>query len=77
MQLQLNVNDLKANILLSFLDVFKQDDLIKDYQIIDNKNNFTDYENEILEDLKNLKSSMCKKGIKTNKYIKINDSNEA
>jgi hypothetical protein len=73
MQLQLNVNDIKANILLSFLDVFKQDDLIKDYQVIDNQNNYTDYENEILEDLKDLKSSMCESGIKTNKYIEIND----
>ncbi|MEA2018410.1 MAG: hypothetical protein U9N59_08170 [Campylobacterota bacterium] len=73
MQLKLNVNDVKANILLSFLDVFKQDDLIKDYQVIDSKNNYTDYENEILEDLKDLKSSMYESGIKTNKYIEIND----
>jgi hypothetical protein len=61
MQLQLNVNDVKANILLSFLDIFKQDDLIKDYKIIDKESNYTDYENEILEDLKNLKSSMDEK----------------
>ena len=61
MQLQLNVNDVKANILLSFLDIFKQDDLIKDYKIIDKESNYTDYENEILEDLKNLKSSMNEK----------------
>jgi hypothetical protein len=60
MQLQLNVNDVKANILLSFLDI-KQDDLIKDYKIIDKESNYTDYENEILEDLKNLKSSMDEK----------------
>jgi hypothetical protein len=73
MQLQLNVNDVKANILLSFLDIFKQDDLIKDYQVINNQNNFTDYENEILEDLKDLKSSMSENGIKTNKYIEINN----
>jgi len=73
MQLQLNVNDVKANILLSFLDVFKQDDLIKDYQVIDSKSNYTDYENEILEDLKDLKSSMSESGTKTNKYIEIND----
>jgi len=31
MQLQLNVNDLKANIFLELLDVFKKDNLIKDY----------------------------------------------
>jgi hypothetical protein len=71
MQLQLNVNDVKVDILLSFLDIFKQDDLIKDYQIIDNQNSYTDDENEILEDLKDLKSSIQEEGIKTDKYIEI------
>ena len=73
MQLQLNVNDTKANILFRFLDIFKQDKLIKDYQIISNQNKLTDYENEILEDLKDLKASISENGIKTNKYIEIVD----
>ena len=73
MQLQLNVNDTKANILFRFLDIFKQDELIKDYQIISNQNKLTDYENEILEDLKDLKASVNENGIKTDKYIEIVD----
>ena len=71
MQLQLNVNDLRANILLNFLDLFKQDNLIKDYQVIDTQNKYNDYEKEILEDLKDLKSSISESGIKTDKYIEF------
>jgi hypothetical protein len=71
MQLQLNVNDLKAGILLNFLDLFKQDDLIKDYQIISTKSQYNDYEEELLEDLKDLKSSISESGIKTGKYIEF------
>jgi len=36
MQLQLNVNDVKANILFDFLEIFKKDNMISDYKIIDN-----------------------------------------
>ena len=72
MQLQLNINEYKANILFGFLDIFKQDDLIKDYKIIDTKTQYTEYEKEILNDLKDLKSSMSEAGIKTNKYIELN-----
>jgi len=57
----------------SNIKVMKPSDFLKDYQVIDSKNNYTDYENEILEDLKDLKSSMSESGIKTNKYIEIND----
>ena len=71
MQLQLNVNDLKAGILLNFLDLFKQDDLIRDYQIISTKSQYSDYEEELLEDLKDLKSSISESGIKTGKYIEF------
>jgi hypothetical protein len=71
MQLQLNVNDLKANILLDFLNLFKKDNLITDYKVIDTQNKYNDYEEEILEDLKELKSSICESGIKTDKYIKF------
>ena len=72
MQLELNVNDLKANIVLSFLDVFKQDNLIKNYKIIDTKTQYNDYEKEILEDLKDLKSSLDEDGKKTDRYIEFN-----
>ena len=71
MQLQLNVNDLRANILLNFLDLFKQDNLIKDYRVIDTQNEYNDYEKEILEDLKDLKNSISESGIKTDKYIEF------
>ena len=72
MQLQLNINECKANILFGFLDIFKQDDLIKDYKIVDTKIQYTEYEEEILNDLKDLKFSMSEDGIKTNKYIELN-----
>jgi len=71
MQLQLNINEYKANILFGFLDVFKQDDLIKDYKVIDTESRYNDYEQEILEDLQGLKSSILEDGVKTNKYVEI------
>ena len=72
MQLRLNVNDVKANILLNFLDLFKQDNLIKDYEIINEKSKYNDYEKELLDDLNDLKTSIYEDGIKTNKYIEFN-----
>jgi len=72
MQLQLNVNDLRANILLNFLDLFKKDNLINDYQVIDTQDKYNDYEKEILEDLEELKTSIYEEGVKTNKYIELN-----
>ncbi len=70
MQLQLNINDVKASIFLELLDVFKKDKLVDDYKII---NTFNEYENEILDDLKNLNISMQDKGCKTNKYVEIDN----
>jgi hypothetical protein len=72
MQLQLNVNDMKANILLGLLDIFKQDNLITDYKII-NHQKYTQDEKEILEDLAELKASIAESGTKTDKYIVLND----
>jgi len=71
MQLQLNVNDFKANILFDFLDIFKKDNLITDYQVINTKSDYNDYEEEILSDLKDLKSSIYESGIKRDKYIEF------
>lgn len=70
MQLQLNVNDLKSNIFLELLDVFKKDNLIKDYKII---NTYNDDENQILDDLKEFKIDLKNSGHKTDKFIQIND----
>ena len=70
MQLQLNVNDFKANIFLELLDVFKKDDLIKDYKII---KTYNDDENQILDDLKEFKIDLKNSGYKTDKFIQLND----
>ncbi|MDF1884408.1 hypothetical protein JHD49_10685 [Sulfurimonas sp. SAG-AH-194-C21] len=70
MQLQLNVNDFKANIFLELLDVFKKDDLIKDYKII---NSYNEDENQILDDLKELKVPSKNSGDKTEKCIHIHN----
>ena len=70
MQLQLNISDVKANIFLELLEVFKKDNLVNDYKIVDGLN---DYEKEILSDLQNLHASMQDDGEKTAKYVKIND----
>jgi len=37
MQLQLNINDYKANIFLELLEIFKKDNLVENYKIIDSK----------------------------------------
>jgi len=69
MQLQLNVNELKLDILLEFLDTFKKDKLINDYEIIPDYN---EDEKNILNDLKNFNISL-ENGIKTDKFVYIDD----
>ena len=71
MQLQLNVNDLKSNFFLELLDVFKKDDLIKDYKIIKTYNHD---EKQILDDLKEFKIDLTSNDHKTDKYIQIDDA---
>ncbi len=70
MQLQLSVNDLKSNIFLELLDVFKKDNLIKDYKII---KSYNDDENQIIDDLKEFSLDLKNSGHKTDKFIQIND----
>ena len=70
MQLQLSVNNYKASIFLELLEVFKKDKLVEDYKIV---NEYNDYENEIINDLKQLHHSIKEEGTKTNKFIVIND----
>ena len=70
MQLQLSVNDLKSNILLELLDIFKKDNLINDYKII---KAYNDDENQILNDLNEFKIDLENGIHKTDKFIKIND----
>jgi len=50
MQLQLNVNDVKANILFDFLEIFKKDNIINNYKIIDDQPKIT-YDDEVLNDI--------------------------
>jgi len=70
MQLQLNVNDFKANIFLELLDVFKKDNLINDYKVI---NPYMSDEQQILDDLKELQVPLKNSGQKINKFIQINN----
>ncbi len=68
MQLQLEVNDYKANIFLEFLELFKKDSIVKEYKVLKPLNS---YEQEVLEELKELKSSMQEEGLSTGKFIEI------
>ena len=70
MQLQLNINDFKANIFLELLEVFKKDNLVEDYKIL---NKYNEYENEIINDLQDLHLSMKDDGYKTDKFIEISN----
>ena len=70
MQLQLSVSDFKASIFLELLEVFKKDNLVEHYRIL-NKNN--EYENEVISDLKNLHLSIKEEGVKTDKFVEINN----
>lgn len=70
MQLQLNINDYKANIFLELLEVFKKDNLVEDYKVI---NTYNEYEQEVMDDLKNLHLSIQDDGYKTNKFIEIDN----
>jgi hypothetical protein len=74
MQLQLNVNDVKANILLKFLDVFKEDNIIEDYKVLNTGHTtYNDYEKEILKDISSLSLNLQEDDIKTSKYIEISE----
>ena len=70
MQLQLNINDFKANIFLELLEVFKKDNLVEDYKIL---NKYNEYENEIINDLQDLHLSIKDDGYKTDKVIEISN----
>ncbi len=70
MQVQLNVNDIKADIFLELLEVFKKDNLVEDYKVISNLN---EYEQELISDLGNLHLSLQDEGDKTNKFIEIDN----
>lgn len=70
MQLQIEIDNYKANIFLELLEVFKKDNLVKDYKIV---NSYNSYENEVINDLRYLNHSIQEEGTKTDKFIEIND----
>ena len=46
MQLQIDVNSVKSTIFLELLNLFKKDNMIKDYKVIEDKKNT--YDDEVL-----------------------------
>ena len=56
MQLQIDVNSVKSTIFLELLNLFKKDDMINDYKIIDDAK--TTYDNEVLNDLSMIGDSL-------------------
>ena len=49
MQLQIDVNNVKSTIFLELLNLFKKDNMINDYKVIEDKK--TTYDDEVLNDL--------------------------
>ena len=76
MQLQLNVNDVKASILFDFLEILKKDNMIHDYKIIDNQPKTT-YDDEVLNDISQigqaLQDAKNGQGIKTSTIVTLQD----
>ena len=76
MQLQLNVNDVKANILFDFLEVFKKDNIISNYKIIDNQSKTT-YDDEVLNDISQIGQALQDAkngyGTKTSTIVTLQD----
>jgi len=56
MQLQIDVNNVKSNLFLELLNVFKKDKMINDYKVIDEEK--TTYDDEVLNDLSMLGDSL-------------------
>jgi len=75
MQLQIDVNSMKSTIFLELLNLFKQDNMINDYKIINNE--ITTYDDEVLNDLSMIGDSLrdAKNGLghKTSTIITIKD----
>ena len=75
MQLQIDVNSVKSTIFLELLNLFKKDNMINDYKVIDNENNT--YDNEVLNDLSMIGDSLrdAKNGLghRTSTIVTIQD----
>jgi len=74
MQLQIDVDNVKSNLFLELLNIFKKDEMITNYKIIDTQE---DVDSEILEDLqmigKSIKDAKNGLGSQTSKMVTIQD----
>jgi len=75
MQLQIDVNSVKSTIFLELLNLFKKDNMINDYKVIDNEK--TTYDDEVLNDLSMIGDSLrdAKNGLghRTSTVVTIQD----
>jgi hypothetical protein len=75
MQLQIDVNSVKSTIFLELLNLFKKDNMINDYKVIDNEK--TTYDDEVLSDLSMIGNSLrdAKNGLghRTSTIVTIQD----
>ena len=76
MQLQIDVNSVKSTIFLELLNLFKKDNMINGYKVIENENINT-YDNEVLNDLSMIGDSLrnAKNGLghRTSTIVTIQD----
>jgi len=75
MQLQIDVNNVKSTIFLELLNLFKKDNMINDYKVIENEK--TTYDDEVLNDLSMIGDSLrdAKNGLghKTSTIVTFQD----
>ena len=75
MQLQIDVNNVKSTIFLELLNLFKKDNMINDYKVIDDEK--ATYDDEVLNDLSMLGDSLrdAKNGLgdRTSTIVSIQD----
>ncbi len=74
MQLQIDVDNVKSNLFLELLNIFKKDEMITNYKIIDTQE---ENDSEILDDLhmigESLKDAKNGLGSQTSKTVSIQD----
>ena len=75
MLLQIDVNNVKSKLFLELLNLFKKDEMIYDYKILEDKTD--DFDKDILADLQGIGAALsdAKKGLgyKTSKTVQIKD----
>jgi len=75
MQLQIDVNNVKSTIFLELLNLFKKDNMINDFKIVDDEK--TTYDDEVLNDLSMIRDSLkdAKNGLghRTSTTVNIQD----